>query len=406
MKIVRTLPDYPSDMKLPLPPVSNPANVARASCETQQDGATRRRWLLDALGASGALAGASFLSPTKAHAANLSKVPSQKEIFIDPATEYQVTRWTEDTAESHLPTDPNRALTDGDGTLLYASNRGGSWQPYILNLKRGESIQTGVATDLQPRSLALLRDGKDVIFLDGDSLVRNEIRRGRTREIYRSADGWRATGNLILAHDDRTAAVVEQKDSITRIVFVDPGSGKAKPVLQADGGELLPLGFHQRFGLLLLDSRHKPSLVGASSAPSLPQFPEGEVLKARWDSTGRILMYLIHTKGEREHYQLMEYDLDAGEHRLIANTSKFATFSANSDASVFVGASSSIAQPLLLLLLRVTRREFSLMEHHSTIPAAVNPFFSRDSQTLYFESDRLGKSCVFSINIKGLVEKT
>ena len=406
MKIVKKLADYPSDMEFPVPPEFGPAIAARANREFPQGAATRRRWLLEALGASGAAAAASFLTSPAAHAANLSKVPSQKEIFIDPATEYQVTRWTEDAAESHLPTDPNRALSDGDSTLLYASNRGGTWQPYVLNLKRGESVQTGVATELQPRSLALLRDGKDVIFLDGDSLVRNEIRRGRTREIYRSADGWRATGNLILAHDDRSAAVVERKDSTTRIVFVDPGSGRAKPVLQADGGELLPLGFHQRYGLLLLDSRQKPSLVGASGAPPLPRFPEGEVLKARWDSTGRILMYLIHTKGEREHYQLMEYDLDAGEHRLIANTSKFATFSANSDASVFVGASSSIAQPLLLLLLRVTRREFSLMEHHSSIPAAVNPFFSHDSQTLFFESDRLGKSCVFSVNIKGLVEKT
>ena len=344
--------------------------------------------------------------PQAAEAA-LAHVESQKKVFVDPATEYQVIRWTEDTADAHLPIDPNRALSSNDSQLLYASNRSGTWQPYLLDLKRGGSQQTGAPKDLRPHSLAMLRDGKDVIFLDGNTLIRNEIRRGRMRELYRSPEGWHSTGHLLLAQDDRMSAVMERRGDITRIVFVDPATGKSRPVMQSEGGELLPLGFHQRYGLLLLNTQHKPSLVGVPNAPMLPNFPPGEVLQARWDRSGRILMYLIRTQEKgTERYQLMEYDLDAGTHRLIANTTKFATFSANADASVFVGASASKAQPLLLLLLRVTRREFSLMEHQSSSPASVNPFFSNDSQTLFFESDRLGKSCVFSVNIQGLVEKT
>lgn len=351
--------------------------------------------------------GATGFLALPAGAAPLARVESQKKVFVDPATEYQVTRWTEDTADSHLPIDPNRALSAGDGQLLYASNRGGKWQPYLLDLKRGTSLQTGEARDLRPHSLAMLREGRDVVFLDGDALIRNDIRRGRTRELYRSPEGWRATGQLLLAQDDRNSAVMERRETVTRIVFVDPNTGKSRQVLQADGGELVPLGFHQRYGLLLLNSQHKPSLVGVPNAPVLPDFPKGEVLQARWDRSGRVLMYLIRTQDkEFERYQLMEYNLEEATHRLIANTSKFATFSANQDGSVFVGASSSKAQPLLLLLLRVTRREFSLMEHQSSVPAAVNPFFSSDSQTLFFESDRLGKNCVFSVNVKGLVEKT
>lgn len=382
----------------------HPAAAVASGTNGCNGAAPSRRHLLQLAGTAGAaLVGGGVFS---AEAATLAQIRSQKQVFVDPATEYQVTRWTEDSANAHLPTDPNRALAANDSQLLYASNRSGSWQPYLLDLKQGTSLQTAVAKDLQPHSLAMLRDGKDIVYLDGDALVRNEIRRGRTRELYRSADGWTCTGKLVLAHDDRTAAVLERKGDVTRIVFIDPGSGKSRPVLQATTGDLIPLGFHQRFGLLLLDSQHKPSLVGGASTPAIPEFPKGEVLQARWDRTGRVMMYLLHTTGTPERYQLMEYDLDAGQHRLIANTTKFATFSANPDGSVFVGASSSVAQPLLLLLLRVTRREFSLMEHHSTVPAAVNPFFSNDSQTLYFESDRLGKSCVFSLSVKGLVEKT
>ncbi|MCC7342374.1 MAG: PD40 domain-containing protein [Bryobacterales bacterium] len=370
---------------------------------------TRRRLLARATGVAGAVAcgGIAGYLPTLARAAALARIEPQKQVFVDPATEYQVTRWTEDTADAHLPIDPNRAQPAGDGQLLYASNRSGSWQPYLLDLKRGGSQQTAEARELRPRSLAMLRDGRDVMYLDGDAVIRNEIRRGRTRELYRSPDGWHSTGQLLLAQDDRVAAVMERRGEVTRIVFVDPGSGKSRQVLQAEGGGLQPLGFHQRFGLLLLNTQHKPSLVGVPNAPVLPEFPKGEVLQARWDRTGHILMYLIRRQENGvERYQLMEYNLDEGTHRLIANTTKFATFSANADGSVFVGASSSKAQPLLLLLLRVTRREFSLMEHQSSAPASVNPFFSGDSQTLYFESDRLGKSCVFSVNIRGLVEKT
>src|SRR5690606_32490126 len=230
-----------------------------------------------------------FLTPP-AGAASLARVPSQKKVFLDPATEYQVTRWTEDSADSHLPIDPNRALSAGDSQLLYACNRSGNWQPYLLDLKRGESLQTGEARELRPHSLAMLRDGKDVVFLDGDAFLRNDTKRGRIRELYRSPEGWRATGHLLLAQDDRMAAVMERRENVTRIVFVDPGTGKSRQVLQAEGGELLPLGFHQRYGLLLLNSQHKPSLVGVPNAPVLPDFPKGEVLQARWDRTGRVLM--------------------------------------------------------------------------------------------------------------------
>ena len=370
---------------------------------------SRRQMLASVFRGAGLMAAvgvAGFEAPL-ANAAALAHVESQRKVFIDPATEYQVTRWTEDTADSHLPIDPNRALSSNDNQLLYASNRGGTWQPYLLDLKRGTSQQTGAPRDLRPHSLAMLREGRDVVFLDGSAFVRNEIRRGRMRELYRSPEGWQSTGHLLLAQDDRMAAVMERRGGVTRIVFVDPGSGKSREVMRTEGGELMPLGFHQRFGLLLLNTQHVPSLVGVPNAPALPNFPKGEVLQARWDRSGRILMYLIRTQDKGvERCQLMEYDLDAGSHRLIANTTKFATFSANADASVFVGASSSKAQPLLLLLLRVTRREFSLMEHQSSAAASVNPFFSNDSQTLFFESDRLGKSSVYSVNIRGLVEKT
>jgi oligogalacturonide lyase len=92
--------------------------------------------------------------------------------------------------------------------------------------------------------------------------------------------------------------------------------------------------------------------------------------------------------------------------RCVTKTSQFAAFAPNEDDSVFVGASRSRAQPNIILLLRSAQREFTLCEHHSSNPAAVTPAFSPDSRRVYFQSDRDGKSAIYSVNVEQLVEPT
>ncbi|MCW5963388.1 MAG: hypothetical protein KIT83_05070 [Bryobacterales bacterium] len=339
-------------------------------------------------------------------AATVSLIAPQKQEFIDPATEFQVTRWTEEASDAQLPGDLDRVMTRNDQQLLYASNRSGHWLPYLLQVPKGESLPIAETANLQPASLAFLKDEKEVIYVDGLSLVRTQLRKSRSRELYEAANGWAPTGTLRISPDDRTVAVLESKGGASRIVFVDLGSGKSRIVIETAQGSLKPLDFHPRFGLLLLDSRGVPVFQGGTPLPALAPFPAGEVLDARFDHAGGRLMYLIRSQGPPERTQLMELALPGGSHQLVANTSKFATFSPNADGSVFVGASGSIAQPLLLLLLRVTKREFSLMEHSSSQPSVVQPFFSNNSQLIFFQSDRLGKNCIFSVSVKGLVEQT
>lgn len=332
-------------------------------------------------------------------------IPPQKREFIDPATEFQVTRWTEESAVAELPADPDRALTRNDQQLLYASDRRGKWQPYALQIPKGESLPLGEAEDLQPGSLAWLRGDKEAIFIDGESLVRVQVQRARSRRVYEAGGGWKPTGALRISPDDKTVALLEMRGQASRAVVVDLNSGKGRTVLESAQGGLTLLDYHPRFGLLLLNARGLVMFPGAAAAPNLPPFPAGRVLDGKFDQSGSRLMYLLQPEGT-ERTQLMEAAIPAGAHQFLANTSKFAVFAPNADGSVFVGASGSVAQPLLLLLLRVTRREFSLMEHSASQPSVVRPFFSHDSQTIFFQSDRLGKNCVFSVSVKGLVERT
>jgi oligogalacturonide lyase len=47
-----------------------------------------------------------------------------------------------------------------------------------------------------------------------------------------------------------------------------------------------------------------------------------------------------------------------------------------------------------------------LCEHRSKNPEAVSPAFSPNSQRVYFQSEREGNYCLYSVNVEPLVEKT
>jgi oligogalacturonide lyase len=58
------------------------------------------------------------------------------------------------------------------------------------------------------------------------------------------------------------------------------------------------------------------------------------------------------------------------------------------------------------VLLRATRREFTLCEHRSSTPQGVQPRFTPNSQRVLFESDRHGKRAIYMLNVEKLIEKT
>ena len=78
----------------------------------------------------------------------------------------------------------------------------------------------------------------------------------------------------------------------------------------------------------------------------------------------------------------------------------------NSDASVFAGASRSKASSYILILLRVTRRELALCEHHASDPSLVSVVFAPDSQSIFFVSDRHGKPAIYRVPVERFVEET
>jgi oligogalacturonide lyase len=101
---------------------------------------------------------------------------------------------------------------------------------------------------------------------------------------------------------------------------------------------------------------------------------------------------------------IREVSLESLQETEVARTSQFAVFNTNDEASVFLGASRSKAQPNIMLLLRSAGRELTLCEHRAHDPRTVTPVFSPDSRRMYFQSDREGKPALYSMNVEAIVE--
>jgi oligogalacturonide lyase len=134
--------------------------------------------------------------------------------------------------------------------------------------------------------------------------------------------------------------------------------------------------------------------------------PPGRAGQALWSPDGSRVLYLNLSQDPAELNSIREADPEGGSDLLVARTSQYVAFDANADASVFAGASGSLAGPYVSLLLRLTQSELPLCEHRAGDPRRVAPAFSPDSQRLYFHSDLHGKPAIYSLAVERLVERT
>ena len=92
----------------------------------------------------------------------------------------------------------------------------------------------------------------------------------------------------------------------------------------------------------------------------------GRIGSAQWSTDGKTLLYLNIPEDRAQLNAIREYSPDTNTDKLVAKTSQFASFGFNRDSSVFVGASGNKSSPVVLILLRLTRRELTLCEHRAS----------------------------------------
>lgn len=333
--------------------------------------------------------------------------PPDTRRYPDPLTDLEVYRLTDPAYSSTLPAPYNRIITRNSASMLFCCDREGSPQAFRIDLKRGEEKQLTQVDDLDGRSLTLTPDNRSFCFFAGRSLFITNMASLRERELYRIPEGWERCDGLSVGPDGTHATFAEKRNGQSRIRMVTLVQGIARTVVEAPFEISDPIARPRRAQILYRNADQSLWLVNSDGAQNRQlKTADGRVGPANWSPDGRTILYLNFPSDKTQLNTIRELTPDANTDKLLAKTSQFIAFGFNSDSSVFVGASRNLSSPTVLLLLRTTRREFSLCEHKASKPEAVSPIFSPDSQRVYFQSDRHGKPAIYSMHVEKLVEKT
>lgn len=333
-------------------------------------------------------------------------IPSAWHRYSDPATEFEVLRLTDPAHACWLPAYYNHVISRRGGFLLYASDRTGSPQVFRMDLHSGESHQLSEAAHLDGSSIAMLPDEHSFCYWDGPALHHMAFSHPHPRPVYEVTEGWeRCPGDSIAEY----SAVVmgESRKGASRLRVIGLQKGGSRTVTEAPFILSHPQPRPKRAQILYRQGDQALWLVNTDGTRNrkLP-LADGRIGPARWSPDGRTVLYLLFPENPTRLHTIRECSPDQNTDKLIGRTSQYAHFGCNNNTSVFVGASQNRAAPYVLILLRLTRRELSLCEHHASDPAMVAPVFSADSHHIFFESDRDGKPAIYRIHVEKLVEET
>lgn len=327
--------------------------------------------------------------------------------YLDPATEFEVILLTDPQYESAYPGPPALAVDRRSRTLVYSSRRTGQWQPWVLDLSTGVSRQAGARPGYVRETLTLSAGGREVVFGDGEHLLAVQLSSLRQRQLASLSPGAEWAGPVAPSLDGTALFYVEKREGRWRLLRLPQPRGVPAEVAVSDA-PMLEAAPNPRRAMVLWRTPAGMLEVSAFDGTLRRRLetPPGRVLEAHWSPDGQAVVYLHEAAGENAKTAIREQGLDSREDRLVAPTSQFGRFARNANGTVFLGASRSLASPLVLVLLRVNRREFPLCEHRASDVALVEPLFTPDSQKILFVSDRLGKPAIFVMNVEKLIEKT
>ena len=356
---------------------------------------TRRSLMLSALAATGLAAeghkGEAFTS-------DAGRYP-------DPLTEIEVYRLTKPEYSSTLTAWYNRGIAHNSGWMVCASDRTGSWQGFRLDLKSGDMKQMTQAEELDGTTLTLLPDNRSFCYLAGRGLYISNVSGLKERELYRASEGWEFAGGMSVGPDGTHATLVERRGDTSRLRMVTLVQGVARTVVESPFPMSAPMSRPMRAQILYRQGGEALWLVNADGTQNRKlKLAPGGIGTPNWSGDGKTVLYLNFPDDRTQLNNLREFTPDSGTDKMIGKTSQFASFGANRDASVFVGASRNSSPAVLLFCAGHSER--TMCEHKSSNPETVAPLFSPDSQRIYFQSDRHGKPAIYGMHVEKLVEKT
>ena len=356
-----------------------------------------RRWFLSTVPLGCAVALASDRS---------KPIPSAIFEYSDYSTEFPVSRLTDPAYTSFLPAHYGRVMPRKGTFLLYASDLTGRMEAYRMEAKNGVSHQLTEEEGLDPASLTLTPDERELCCIAGSRLLLVHVGNGHVREVYRIPEGYQSGSGMSLAADGLYAALIEKKGTNYRMRLVRMSDGSAMTLAEAGEEMRDPIPRPKRASVLYGCGNGLWLVNYDGQQNRRLRLADGETGPANWSPDGRTVLYLNYPANEHKLHNIRVATPDTNEEAWISDTTQYVAFERNSDASVFVGASGSKASPHVLLLVRSVKRELTLCEHRSSDPRRVAPIFSPDSQHVFFGSDQHGKPAIYSVAVEKFVAQT
>jgi oligogalacturonide lyase len=327
--------------------------------------------------------------------------------YADPSTEFEVLRLTSPDYDSRLPVQPARAIDKRSRTLLYATNRTGSWQPWTIDLTNGRPKPLSAVDNLDPASLTLSSDDRQAFYATGSTLSAAPLANPGGRELAQLREGFHLSGPLAPSDDGTSLFFTETNGDTYELRRLRLPKGVPETVVEHAPGILDATPNPKRATIFWRTPAGELWLAAFDgSGKRQVETAPGRVLQAHWSPDGQSILYLFESADSTQLNAIREQGLDSRADSLIAKTSQFSAFQRNTNATVFLGASRGKASPNILILLRATRREFTLCEHKATNPAGLPLAFSPNSQRIVFQSDRHGRPALYLMNVEKLIEKT
>jgi len=334
-----------------------------------------------------------------------AQYPSESATYVDEVAEFEVTRLTDESFNSWLPSGNSRFISSQRNLLLYSSERTGSTQAFRLDLDTGHHRQLTEAAELDSASPALLEDDSGLVYIDGRDLFRADIDGGNPRRIYSLPQGWQWGEGFAVNEESNTCAFVENGEGRSRVRVLEVLRGRDVSVLERPGTVRDPLPQPGRESLVYR-SADGLRLAEYSGGEGRRILADGGTLgPVRWDSSGRSLFYLRLRSEEVGANQIREYIPDSNEDRLVADAGGVTGFARNANGTVFAGVRGRDSGAGIILFLR-TGSELTICEHGSSEVGDVVVAFSPDGRRLYFHSNRDGKNAIYTTSLEGLVEPT
>jgi oligogalacturonide lyase len=355
----------------------------------------------------GFLAGVASALQLRAEGKKGETFPSDSARYTDATTENDGYRLTKPDYSTAMPAYYSRMIAHNSSWMLVCCDRSGSPQAFHLDLKTAQMKQLTEIADLDGASLTLTPDNRSFCFFAGRSLFHSNVATLHEREVYKIPEGWERCPGMSVGPDGTHAILAERKGDTSRLRMIPLLAGAVRTVMEAPFAISDPMARPMRAQILYRQGADALWLVNQDGQQNRKlKTATGSIGQANWSDDGKTVFYLNIPQDPKELRAIRELSPDANTDKLVAKTSQYASFGFNRDASVFAGASKNAGSPTVLLLLRITRRERTLGDHRAANPETVDPVFSPDSQRLYFQSDREGKSAIYGFHLDKLVEKT